>query len=221
MQPFQTYPAMHPGTIIRAQQDERERIGHELHDNVNQILTSAHLYLTMLTRDCPEFEDVRKRTMEILQMGIEAIRQLSKEMVMVDLKDEGLIGSIRNVVRDLYKTKLFNILFVHSDISRVEALDGCTKIALFRMVQEQIKNIIKYSQSKNIQISLHCTDDQIRLQVRDDGIGFDPTTTKRGLGLSNIYERASLYNGKVLLDSAPGRGCSLIVNIPHALTNTR
>ncbi|HVV06145.1 MAG TPA: ATP-binding protein [Puia sp.] len=219
MTPLQTYPAVYPEAIIRAQQDERERIGHELHDNVNQILTSAHLYLTVLTRDCPEFEDVRKRTIDILQMGIEAIRQLSKEMVMFDLKEEGLIGSISNLVKDLYKTKLFNILFIHSDASRVEALDKCRKIALFRVVQEQVKNIIKYSQSKNIQIALHCMDDQIRLLVRDDGIGFDPATTKKGLGLSNIYERAMLYKGKVLLDSAPGRGCSLIVNIPYFQPN--
>ena len=210
---------MHPETIIRAQQDERERIGHELHDNVNQILTSAHLYLTVLTRDCPEFEDVRRRTLDILLMGIEEIRQLSREMVMIDLKSEGLIGSIRNLVKDLYKTRLFNIQFVHSDISRVESLDGCKKIALFRTIQEQIKNIIKYSKSKNIQISLHRTDDQIRLQVCDDGIGFNPVTTKKGLGLSNIYERTRLFNGKVLLESAPGKGCSLIVNIPLAAPN--
>lgn len=219
MKHLQAYTAPYPETIIRAQQDERERIGHELHDNVNQILTSAHLYLTVLTRDCPEFDDVRKRTMDILLMGIEAIRDLSKEMVLTDLKEEGLIGSIRNLVRDLHKTKLFNIMFVHSETSRVEALDVCRKIALFRMIQEQVKNIIKYSQSKNIQISVHCSDDQVRLQVRDDGVGFDPVTTKKGLGLSNIYERASLYNGKVQLDSAPGNGCSLIVNIPYALTN--
>jgi len=219
MKSLQTDPDIQPETIIRAQQDERERIGHELHDNVNQILTSAYLYLTVLTRESPEFEDVRKRTMDVLKMGIDAIRRLSKEMVMADLKEEGLIGSIRNLVRDLYNTRLFNILFVHSDISRVESLDGCRKVTLFRMVQELVKNIVNYSQSKNIQISLHCMDDQIRLQVRDDGIGFDPATTKRGIGLSNIYERTRLYNGKVQLDSAPGKGCSLIVNIPYALTN--
>jgi signal transduction histidine kinase len=219
MKRFQAYPALYPETIIRAQQDERERIGQELHDNVNQILTSAHLFLTVLTQDCPEFENVRKRTIDILLMGIEEIRQLSREMVMVDLKSEGLIGSIRNLIKDLYKTKLFNIQFLHSDICRVEALDKCKKIALFRMVQEQVKNIVKYSQSKNIQIALHCMDDQIRLLVRDDGIGFDPDTTKKGLGLSNIYERARLYNGKVLLESTPGRGCALIVNIPYSQPN--
>jgi signal transduction histidine kinase len=201
-------------TIVRAQQEERARIGHELHDNVNQILTSAYLYLSILNRDCPQFEDVRKKAMEILLLGIEEIRQLSRDMVMDDLKHEGLIGSVRHLINEVYVTKLFNIQLVHSDISSIEALDCCKKIMLFRIIQEQVKNIIKYSHAKNIDISLDCCNDQFRLQVRDDGDGFDPATTKKGLGLSNIYERIKQYSGKVILDSAPGRGCSLIVNIP-------
>jgi signal transduction histidine kinase len=152
--------------------------------------------------------------MEILLIGIEEIRQLSRGMVMDDLKHEGLVGSIRNLINELYATKQYNLQFVHSELSSVESLDACKKIALFRIVQEQVKNIVKYSQAKNIQISLHCSDGQIRLQISDDGIGFDPAATKKGLGLSNIYERIGLYRGKVLLDSAPGRGCSLTVNIP-------
>ncbi|MDP4247309.1 MAG: ATP-binding protein, partial [Bacteroidota bacterium] len=75
-------------------------------------------------------------------------------------------------------------------------------------------NIIKYSKAKNVVIDLHCDEVQLRMEIADDGRGFDPKATRRGLGLSNIYERTSLYNGNVILDAAPGKGCTLIVNIP-------
>ncbi len=200
--------------IIQAQQDERARIGNELHDNVNQILTCAHLYIATLERQHPDFEMLKKKAMDILFMGIEEIRSLSREMVMHDFQKDGLIGSVRNLLDDIRFTRAFTVQFVHSDINIIESLNPNIKITLFRIIQEQVKNIIRYSHGTNIQISLHCCDLQFRLQVKDDGAGFDPETTKRGLGLSNIYERTRLYNGKVILDSAPGRGCSLIVNIP-------
>ena len=201
-------------SIIQAQQDERARIGNELHDNVNQILTCAHLYIATLGRENPDFEMLKEKAMGFLLMGIEEIRNLSREMVMHDFQNDGLVGSVRNLVDDIRFSKAFTVQFVHSDITIIEALNPNIKITLFRIIQEQVKNIIRYSHGTNIQISLHCCDLQFRLQIKDDGLGFDPETTKRGLGLSNIYERTRLYKGKVILDSAPGRGCSLIVNIP-------
>jgi len=200
--------------IIQAQQDERARIGHELHDNVNQILTCAHLYLATLDREHPDFDMLKKKAMDILLSGIEEIRNMSRGMVMPDFQQDGLIGSVSNLVDDIRFSKAFSVQFIHSDINMIEALNSTIKITLFRIIQEQVKNIIRCSHGKNIQISLHCCDLQFRLQIKDDGLGFDPKTTKRGLGLSHIYERTRLYNGKVILDSAPGRGCSLIVNIP-------
>jgi len=201
-------------SIIQAQQDERARIGNELHDNVNQILTCAHLYIATLDRENPDFEILKKRALDFLLTGIEEIRNLSREMVMHDFQKDGLIGSVRNLVDDICRCKAFSIQFIHNDINTIEALNPNIKITILRIIQEQVKNIIKYSRGTNIQISLHCCDLQFRLQVKDDGLGFDPKITKRGLGLSNIYERTRLYNGKVFLDTAPGRGCSLIVNIP-------
>jgi signal transduction histidine kinase len=201
-------------SIIQAQQDERARIGNELHDNINQILTCAHLYIATLDRENPDFDMLKKRAMDILLTGIEEIRNLSREMVMHDFQKDGLVGSVSNLVDDIRFSKAFTVQLVHSDINTIEALNPNIKITLFRIIQEQMKNIIRYSHGTNIQITLHCCDLQFRLQIKDDGRGFNPETTKRGLGQSNIYERTRLYNGKVILDSAPGRGCSLIVNIP-------
>ncbi|MBS1664595.1 MAG: sensor histidine kinase [Bacteroidetes bacterium] len=201
-------------SILLARRDERERLGHELHDNVNQMLISARLYLSILDRECPEFELVRGRAMEILKEGMDEIRRLSREMVNDELRGDGLVCSIRRLVDDLRVTGLFEIRFEHSDMFNIEGLSKCKKVALYRIVQEQIKNIIAYSSAKNIEIILHCSDLQFRMQIRDDGIGFDAEIIKKGLGLTNIYERAKSCNGKVLLNAAPGKGCSLTINFP-------
>ena len=85
-------------TIVRAQQEERARLGHELHDNVNQILASAQLFLGQLDPDNREFRQVKSRTAEILTLAIEEIRHLSRDMVLPDFKQTGLTGSIRQLV---------------------------------------------------------------------------------------------------------------------------
>jgi len=203
-------------TIVRAQEHERARIGHELHDNVNQILTCAHLYLSVLKRDCLEFDVLIDKTMDILQLGIEEIRKLSRDMVTDNLRDEGLVEGTRNLISELRGAGVFDIHFVHSEPACVERLDHCRKITLYRIIQEQIKNIIKYSRAKSIEVSLFCGDDQVRLEIKDDGVGFDPAKTENGLGLSNIYERMALYSGTVRIDTAPGKGCSVIVNMPFS-----
>jgi signal transduction histidine kinase len=88
---------------------------------------------------------------------------------------------------------------------------------LFRIAQEQLKNIIRHAQAANVRISLHCLETRIRLSIADDGRGFDTATTPQGLGLSHIYERTRLYSGKVILETAPGKGCLLTVEMPVAV----
>jgi PAS domain S-box-containing protein len=200
--------------IIHSQEEERTRIGHELHDNVNQILSTAQLYLSMLGPKKNDFEEVKEKASEMIMLGIEEIRKLSRQMVVANLNEGGLLESIKDIVADLRFINPFNIVFNHNQHCDVEVLSKNKKITLFRIVQEQIKNIVKYSGSKNVEISLFSNPEQVKLVIRDDGIGFDSKNTRRGLGLSNIYERTRLDNGKVILDTAPGKGCCLTVSLP-------
>ena len=205
--------------IIKAQEEERTRIGHELHDNINQILASGQLYLAMLEQDIDNFREIKEKTMEILQLAIEEVRVLSKAMVLPDLKKGGLVASIDDLVRDLRFGSPFIVDFSHSPASDLEGIDQSKKVTLFRIAQEQTKNILKYSKAKTVTISLNMGNSWVRLEIKDDGVGFDPENSGRGLGLSNIYERTRLYDGRVKLDTAPGRGCRLIVTIPLSSGN--
>jgi two-component system sensor histidine kinase UhpB len=81
-------------------------------------------------------------------------------------------------------------------------------------VQEQIKNILNHSKAKKAEILLNSKDDEVHLTIKDNGIGFDPRQTHRGIGLSNIYERISFYNGTADIQTAPGNGCTVTVILP-------
>ena len=89
---------------------------------------------------------------------------------------------------------------------------------LFRITQEQINNILRHAEARVIQIKLESDAEYIVLTIADDGKGFDPLNYKKGLGLTNITNRASLFNGVVEIEAAKGKGCRLSVTIP--LSNT-
>jgi signal transduction histidine kinase len=92
------------------------------------------------------------------------------------------------------------------------------KLMLFRIIQEQVNNVLKHSSARNliIELSLEETENRIELNITDDGKGFNPEKIKNkmGLGLSNIMSRADLFGGKVSIMSAPGQGCKLRVQVP-------
>jgi PAS domain S-box-containing protein len=198
--------------IIGAQEKERTKIGHELHDNVNQILSTTKLFVDMLTPASKDEKEIKLKTVEYLMMAIEEIRKLSKELVVPQLKEKGLVDSIRVLIEDIHLSDVIRIKFVH-DLEN-ELLAPAKKVTLFRIVQEQLKNIIKHSQAGNVDIMLQSKEGQTRLIIKDNGVGFDARQTHRGIGLSNIYERVRFYNGETDIETAPGKGCTLIVSIP-------
>jgi signal transduction histidine kinase len=172
--------------IIKAQEQERSRIGHELHDNINQILACGHLYLNVLNKDLDNFQEIKDKTLEILQLAVEEVKTLSKDMVLPDLKKGGMVASIEDLVNDLRFGDLFEVEFTHSEVCVLEEMGQNKKVTLFRIIQEQTRNIIKYSKAKRVKIALNRDVDQIRLEIKDDGVGFDPENTHRGLIIVNI-----------------------------------
>lgn len=198
--------------IFAVQEKERTRIGHELHDNVNQILSTCKLYIEMINTVKPEDQKLKSKVSEYILAAIEEIRRLSKEMVIPQLRENGLVASITKLVEDLKTAYGMNVLFFHE--GEIEMLSHGKKVALFRILQEQVKNILKHSKANHLTIHLNADESNITLIIEDDGIGFDSKKTRRGIGLSNIYERTQFYDGDVTVKSAPGKGCKIIVRIP-------
>ncbi len=199
-------------TVIRVQEKERTRIGHELHDNVNQILSTTKLFVDMLQPGDKEQKKIKQKSLEYILLAIEEIRKLSKELVVPQLNDKGIVESINNLVDDIHLSTNMKIKFTHDHEN--ELLSPSKKITLFRIAQEQLKNILTHSKATHVDIYLQCRDNEVLLTIRDNGVGFDARQTRRGIGLSNIYERTRFYNGTVDIQTSPGKGCTLEVTIP-------
>jgi PAS domain S-box-containing protein len=199
-------------TIIKVQEKERSRIGHELHDNVNQLLSTVKLFFGGVNTSNAEQKQLKDKSIEYLHMAIEEIRKLSKELVTPQLKEENLTNNIKALIEDIQLAGTLKFSFTHDIDDKL--LSSGKKITLFRIVQEQLKNTIKHSRATSTQISLQTKEDHVVLVMKDNGKGFDPRQTRQGIGLSNIHERAQFYNGIADIRSSPGAGCTLTVTIP-------
>lgn len=195
---------------INAQEQERSEIGKELHDNVNQILASASLFLTSPFLESDEREKQTKKAAEYIQMAIAEIRKLSHFLVSPCTADLGIVETINEMLGVIRATRKMNIYFHHSHFNQSK-LDNGLKLTIYRIVQEQISNILKHADASRIDISLKEQRKNYWLTIKDNGKGFDPTAKRKGIGLNNIITRAEVFNGKVNIQSAPGQGCLLEV----------
>lgn len=197
---------------IRVQEQERVRFGREMHDNVNQILSTIKMFVGLLTPANDDEQAIKQKTIEYTIMAIEEIRKLSREMVAPQLEGSALTDSIRKIIDDIEMSTSLKIKFTHD--AETELLSPGKKLTLFRIVQEQTKNILKYSKAAHVEILLQSSNNYVVLVIKDNGLGFDMKKTNYGVGLSGITERVKFYDGKSLIQSAPGQGCLLEVKIP-------
>lgn len=200
---------------IDAQEKERREIGKELHDNINQHLNTTRLYLEVAK------EKAGAEVLEMISLAhknlagiINEIRQLSQSLVPPTLGDLGLAESIQDLCDALRRAHKFSIEFNCRHFDE-EEIPGNLRLSLFRIIQEQISNIIRHSAATHILIKLQSDAEHIFLTITDNGKGFDPRAAKEGLGLSNIRTRAALFNGRIELQTAPAEGCVLTVIIPQ------
>lgn len=201
--------------IIKTQEDERYEIGTELHDNVCQILASSQLSLEMLhDKANPEQLSMIKKSKELINMALEEIRNISHRLAPSFFDEKTMEDSFYELLEDSNPELKWNTK-ISIDFKQIKThLTQDIELAFFRITQEQIRNIIKYANAKNVLVSIGEIDGSLELTIADDGIGFDSKTVKRGIGLANIRRRSELLNGSMLIESAPGKGCTLVVRIP-------
>ncbi len=195
---------------INTQEKERSDIGKELHDNVNQILASAKLFLSSPFLEGDEREKFTNKAAEHIHMAIEEIRKLSKSLVSPSAADLGIIETINDMIADIRWAQKIEINFNYAGIDE-SRLDNGLKLTIYRIVQEQMNNILKHAEASLITITLKENKKKLILTIFDNGKGFDAQTRRRGIGLNNIINRADVFNGNVDIQSAPGQGCMVRV----------
>jgi PAS domain S-box-containing protein len=194
---------------IDVQEKERDHIGKELHDNVNQILTSAKLYLE--SAENGNAEKHRLTGIDLIGSAIREIRKLSKAFVPPSLNGSGLIISINDLLQNIEETQSIETKFI-SNIDDEHKIETGLKLTIYRIIQEQTTNILKYAESSQITIELIENNNHLHLTVDDNGKGFDINQHRKGVGITNMMNRAEIYQGELTIESTPGAGCTLSVD---------
>lgn len=199
--------------ILTAQEIERGEIGVELHDNVNQILAVAKLYLQMTKKSHTGDPEYLDKSISYIMNAIDEIRNISKKLIIPAANEIGLLEHINNLFADLLYIQPVKFKFQAKGIVEKE-LNSKLQVAIFRTIQEQVNNILKHANATQASIHLSKVNGQIVLLISDNGVGYNFTSKRNGVGIVNIQSRVALYNGKVAIATKPGKGFKLKVTLP-------
>ena len=198
-----------------AQETERMQIGMELHDNVKQIMAASMINLDFLKNRL----DDQKATKEILDKVIGYIREAMDELRKLSHQLAPSIDStisLEEKIEILVNTmNAANTLKVYYQLDEFkQPVSNDVQLTLYRILQEQFNNILKYANASSVFISVRHYRDNIQLSIKDNGEGFNLTAKKNGIGFENIKRRVQVLDGQVKIFSAPGDGCEVNVQIP-------
>lgn len=200
--------------IIQAQETERNRISGELHDNVNQLLTSAKLHICVAKNRLEGESVLLDKANQYLLMAVEEIRNLSKTLNSSVITNGGLLKSINEIGANMLLLKNIR-LAVYMEEEVLDKMSLNQQMTIYRIIQEQSNNILKYAETKEVVISLKIINNNFELIISDSGKGFDKNKQKAtGIGLINIFNRVDAYNGSVEIITSPGNGCTLLIHFP-------
>jgi PAS domain S-box-containing protein len=200
-------------TALEAQEKERNYLGQELHDNVNQILVGTKLLLSIVRDHPEENNNLVGSCVDNLQNAIDENRKLSHSLVTPDLNLQSLPKQLRQMTHEMFSALAIAVT-IESKEFKEKLLDKQRKIAIYRIAQEQCTNIIKYAKAKNVTITLRNENGTFHMKIADDGQGMEAGKATDGIGIRNIKGRVSIFGGKASIDTKPGKGFALLIEIP-------
>lgn len=197
--------------ILQAEEAERKKLGEELHDNINQLLGVVKLYLQHAQKNKQARQELLVKCSDYISETIEEIRNLSRSLLPPSLQDYGLLVNLYQLIADIRQAKNINIDLI-ADVFEENKVPANLQLMLYRIIQEQLNNVLKHSGANEVVIELRYQHELVQLQISDNGSGFDPEKTKSGIGFNNIRNRLNLVNGKMQINTAPDKGCTLLVS---------
>ncbi len=199
--------------VILTQEMEREQIGGELHDNVCQILATTKHYLELIERKQEFSQTFLPQARQMINDSIQEIRHLSHAMNPASLDSKTITDALKELTATIKATGELEVVFNANHC--IEQLDVQKKRALFRIAQEQLNNVLKHAQATMVHVSIDLKENNIHLNISDNGKGFDPLQQKAGLGLNNMQARVKAFAGKIHVTTSPGQGCHIEAIIPY------
>jgi PAS domain S-box-containing protein len=208
--------------IESTREEEKTRIARDLHDETSQILASLQAYLQVVNETLPEgpikARQYLRKAQELTTTIQDEIHKLIHELRPPILEELGLLAGINSLVENYLKLKGLKVRFKISGQSK--RLPPDMEIHLFRIIQEAFSNIVRHAQAKLVTIFIKFKKNSITISIKDDGLGFDVKKAMSsdynswGIGLLNMKERVELFNGSLLIDSSPGVGTQVSIEVP-------
>ncbi|MBI2284931.1 MAG: PAS domain S-box protein [Bacteroidetes bacterium] len=202
--------------IVKTQEDERYQIGIELHDNVCQILAAAQITMGLIEKSIPTaIHGLFEKVVGHIELATQEIRNLSHQLAPAFFDETNLHEAIKGLLRSINIDNKYKIAL---DIERriiTNPINQEIKLNLFRILQEQLRNILKHANATQINVQINIDQDKLFMQITDNGIGFNMEEVSRGIGFANMLRRTTMFDGNLEVLSSPGHGCKVVIAIPY------
>ncbi|MFK7936386.1 MAG: sensor histidine kinase [Saprospiraceae bacterium] len=199
---------------IRTQEDERQRVAKELHDEIGSKLNVIALHLHRLQRPATEVTTVAEEAQQLLNTTIESTRRIAYDLLPPTLEKFGLLEATKELCEHYQRTGEMEVVLqvMKNDANNI---DYTTSLNLYRILQELLNNTLKYAEAQRVTIQLWLEESGIRIEYRDDGKGFNANDPQRarGLGLKNMQSRVDMIGGKYELKTAEGEGVEVKIEV--------
>jgi len=193
--------------VIEAQEKERAKLSRDLHDNVNQVLTTVKLYMEMSLSNEFNTQDLQQKSIQYITDCINEIRSVSRSLSAPTLGGMNFKESIEDLIKSITETNQLKIkLKVTGFGAKSDNVPTDLHLGIYRILQEQLTNILRHAQAKHVRIDIIKEPHLITLRIEDDGKGFDTKAKRKGIGITNMTTRAEALNGQLYIQSELGKG---------------
>jgi len=199
--------------VMTAQEKERAFIGWELQENISQVLAATKIYIKLASTNVSNRKLHLSKSCMMVQNALDEVKKISRSLVIPSAQFIGLYGRIRNFLHDMKEINSMTINFHANDVEE-DFMDEKMQLTIFRIVQEQVANILKHAKAPMATISLTREQNQVILSISDNGGGCDISKTTKGVGIINIRSRTEAYRGNLSILTKPGKGYELKVALP-------
>lgn len=213
---LQTQEMKNIDAMLEGQEAERKRIAADLHDRLGSMLSAVKLHFTAVQDKLTDLEKENRKQYdkanELLDFAAEEVRKIARNMETGTLAKFGLVPALYELKNTLEASGKIRINVYEKGLD--QRLDYGVEIEVYRIVQEALSNVLKHAEASKIDLNITQIEHELTLVVEDNGVGFDAERTHYGLGIKNIKQRVEKLRGQVNLDTMPGRGTTLIAEIP-------
>ncbi|QIX62841.1 tetratricopeptide repeat protein [Hymenobacter sp. BT18] len=205
--------------VLEAEENERRRIGSDLHDGIGQLLTAAKLNLHALEQRGPRSEEqaaLLHNAIDVVDESFREVRGISHNLMPNVLLTRGLPAAVRDLAAKMTTYHTGPQIVIEVFGLEEERLASTTESVLFRVIQELMQNVIKHAQATRVNLQLVRNEQELTVVVEDDGIGFDPLQPGKGagIGLRNMRTRLAYLGGEAHIDATPGHGTTITLEVP-------